>query len=198
MAFTITKAPDRAAPDGGRLMPDHSGHVVQETEQNLGYLVNRAARLMAQSMGQRLRRHGILLGQWAVLLFLYERDGQSQAELARVVAIEQPTMVRTIDRMVRDGLVTREPDPTDRRVTRIKLTDKARALEDALYAESIDANRVAESALSPAERDQLVDYLHRFIGTLLPNVSESSGAANGGRGGGWPAPQLRRSRAEDR
>jgi DNA-binding MarR family transcriptional regulator len=158
-------------------MADHAGHLAQDSDKNLGYLLNRTARLMAQSMGQRLRRHGVQLGQWAVLLFLYERDGQSQAELARVVAIEQPTMVRTLDPMVRDGLVTRQADPTDRRVTRIRLTDKARALQDALYAESIYANRVAASALSPAERNQLVDYLHRIIDTLLPIVSQGNGAS---------------------
>ena len=47
----------------------------------------------------------------------------SQAELSRVVAIEPPTMVRTIDRMVRDGLVdararsarrAHQPHPADR------------------------------------------------------------------------------------
>jgi DNA-binding MarR family transcriptional regulator len=86
--------------------------------------------------------------------------------------------------LVRDGLVTREPDPTDRRVTRIKLTDKARALQDSLYAESIEVNRVAASALSPAERKRFVDYHHRLIGTLLPMVSDNRGASDGGRAGG--------------
>jgi hypothetical protein len=48
-------------------------------------------------------------------------------------------------------------------VTRIKLTEKARALQDTLYAESIEVNRVAASALSAAERKRLVDYHHRLI-----------------------------------
>jgi DNA-binding MarR family transcriptional regulator len=68
------------------------------------------------------RPAGIGIGQWAVLLFLWARDGMSQAELSRVVAIEPPTMVRTIDRMARDELVTRVPDPDDGRLTRIYLT----------------------------------------------------------------------------
>ena len=79
-----------------------------------------------------------------------------------------------IDRMVRDGLVTREPDPNDRRITRIWLTDKARALENVLFAESIKENRFAGSALTPPERDHLVDYLHRIIGTLLPVVTDGA------------------------
>ena len=68
------------------------------------------------------------MGQWAVLLFLWSGDGMSQAELARDVAIEPPTMVRTIDHMVRGSLVTRVPDPADGRVTRIHLKERGRAL----------------------------------------------------------------------
>ena len=81
-------------------------------EESPGYLVNRLARSMAGQLAERMRPQGVGIGQWAVLLFLWARDGMSQAELARIVAIEPPTMVRTIDRMVRDGLVTRTVTPT--------------------------------------------------------------------------------------
>ncbi|TME08271.1 MAG: hypothetical protein E6I65_12775, partial [Chloroflexi bacterium] len=67
-------------------------------EDSLGYLLNRTARLMANELADRLRPAGVAIGQWAVLLFLWARDGLSQAELSRLVAIEPPTMVRTIDR----------------------------------------------------------------------------------------------------
>jgi hypothetical protein len=76
-------------------------------EDSLGYLVNRMARLMAHELAERIRPAGVAIGQWSVLLFLWARDGMTQAELSRMVAIEPPTVVRTIDRMVRDGLVTR-------------------------------------------------------------------------------------------
>ena len=59
----------------------------------------------------------------------------------------------------------------------------APALEDALFAESIDVNRAAAGALSSAERRQLVEYLHRIIATLLPIVCEGNGGATGGAGG---------------
>ena len=80
---------------------------------------------------------GVALG---LLIFLWARDGMSQAELSRVVAIEPPTMVRTIDRMVRDGLVTRVPDPDDGRVTRIRLTERGRSLRDELVPKATAVN----------------------------------------------------------
>jgi DNA-binding MarR family transcriptional regulator len=135
-------------------------------DDNLGYLLNRAARLIGQMFSQRLQAHGVALGQWAILLFLYARDGQTQAELGRSVAIEPPTVARTIDRMVRDGLVRREAHPRDGRATRIRLTPHAVALRDALAAESMAANEFAARVLTRDELETLNALLRRVIAGL--------------------------------
>ncbi len=120
-------------------------------EDSLGYLVNRAARSMAHQLAEELRPAGVGIGPWAVLMFLWARDGLSQAELSRVVAIEPPTMVRTIDRMVRDGLVNRVPDPDDGRVSRIYLTERGRSLRDELVPRAAAVNAANLGRLTPAE-----------------------------------------------
>jgi DNA-binding MarR family transcriptional regulator len=131
--------------------------------ESLGYLVNRAARSMAHQLAEELRPAGVGIGQWAVLLVLWARDGLSQAELSRVVAIEPPTMVRTIDRMVRDGLATRAPDPDDGRLTRIYLTERGRSLRDELIPKAITVNAAALGRLTPAEGRTL----RRLLGKLV-------------------------------
>lgn len=132
-------------------------------EESLGYLVNRVARSMAHQLGEELRPAGVGIGQWAVLMFLWGRDGLSQGELARVVAIEPPTIVRTIDRMVRDGLVTRVPDPDDGRVTRIYLTERGRSLRDELVPKAVAVNARNASRMTEAEGRTL----RRLLGKLL-------------------------------
>lgn len=132
-------------------------------DDSLGYLVNRAARLMAQALGRRLAPYGVGIGQWAVLLFLYRQDGRTQADLSRVVAIEPPTMVRTIDRMVRDGLVERQPDPKDARAVRIVLTPRARELRQDLLAEARAVNAEARAALGDRADEQLARGLRTLI-----------------------------------
>jgi len=133
--------------------------------ESLGYLLNRAARLMAATLAERLRPMGIGIGQWAVLLFLWERDGQTQADLSRVVAIEPPTMVRTIDRMERDGLVARAADPRDARLTRIHLTDRGRELRDRLIPEAVAVNDAVAGRLTPAEERTLRRLLAKLVAT---------------------------------
>lgn len=99
---------------------------------SLGYQVNLLARMMARSLGERIRPFGVAPGQFAQLLALYDRDGQTVTELAAMVEIEYPTMSRTIDRMERDGLVERRSHPTDGRSRLIHLTPTAWAIESDL------------------------------------------------------------------
>jgi DNA-binding MarR family transcriptional regulator len=133
---------------GDRHEPGAQAFVIEES---LGYLVNRVARSMAHRLAESMRPQGIGIGQWAVLLFLWARDGMTQAELARDVAIEPPTMVRTIDRLVRDGLVRRGPDPADGRLSRIFLTDRGRSLRDELVPMAVAVNEATLSRLSEGE-----------------------------------------------
>lgn len=132
-------------------------------EDSPGYLVNRLARSMAGQLAERMRPAGVGIGQWAVLLFLWARDGMSQADLSRVVAIEPPTMVRTIDRMVRDGLVTRVADPADGRISRIHLTDRGRALRDELVPMAIAVNEATFARLTDRERATFQRLLTKLI-----------------------------------
>lgn len=131
-------------------------------EDSLGYRVNRAARAMAQQLADEIRPAGVGIGQWAVLMFLWARDGRSQAELSRVVAIEPPTMVRTIDRMVRDGLVERHPDATDARISRIHLTDRGRWLRDELVPKAVAVNERMLARVSASERRTLLRLLTKL------------------------------------
>jgi DNA-binding MarR family transcriptional regulator len=132
-------------------------------EESLGYLVNRAARMMAGELAERLRPASIGIGQWAIMLLLWARDRSTQAELARLAAIEPPTVVRTIDRMVRDGLVTRAPDARDARLSRIHLTERGRMLRDELVPQAIAVNDLFLQRLTPSEGVSLRRLLTKVL-----------------------------------
>jgi len=52
----------------------------------------------------------------------------SLAELAAEEQVRAPTMTRIVEALVQAGLVTREADPSDRRMVRISATETGRAL----------------------------------------------------------------------
>ena len=135
-------------------------------EESMGYLINHLAKVFARSLAGRLAEHEASLGEWAVLMFLWAQDGQSQRELSRHVAIEDATMVRTIDRMERDGLVRRVRNVQDRRRINIFLTDKGWSLQDSLVPCAVAANEAATQLFTDTEKQQFGDLLRRMIVAL--------------------------------
>lgn len=95
-----------------------------------------AARLQASAMriardARRGEKEGRLgPSRLSALAILATSEPLSLAELAAADRVRAPTMSRTVDAMVRDGLVTRETVPTDRRSVRIAVTAEGRAALD--------------------------------------------------------------------
>jgi MarR family transcriptional regulator, organic hydroperoxide resistance regulator len=160
--FQIVRTRDALSPDVSQGASD-SVFVIEES---LGYLVNYLAKLFSQHHSACLSEHGVHLGQWGVLMFLWVQDGQTQRELSRQVAIDDASMVRAIDRMERDGLVRRKRNAQDRRQSNIYLTERGRALRDQLIPCAISGNALATQGLTGAEVAQFVALLRRMIATL--------------------------------
>jgi DNA-binding MarR family transcriptional regulator len=156
----IVRRRDEVTGNGG---PHGEPFVIEES---LGYLVNYVAKTFARALGDRLAPHGVTTSQWAVLMFLWAEEGLSQTELSRRVAIDDATMVRTLDRMERDGLVRRERDTRDRRRINVVLSERGRALRDRLVPCAVAVNAAATRSLTAAERRQLLDLLRRMIAAL--------------------------------
>lgn len=140
-------------------------------EESLGYQVNHLARLLAQALAARIAPHGVVPGQFAQLLVLFEEDGLTQRELCDRVRIEQATMAKTLQRMQRDGLVRCDPDPDDRRRIRVNLTVQARALEPELTAAARSVNATAADGLTDAELATYLDLTRRLVHNLEGSTS---------------------------
>src|SRR5579871_5323773 len=91
-----------------------------------GMLINKLAHAMALDMDRRLRTSGVTLSQWFVLKQLWQQEGKSQVELQELLGLERATVNGLIQRMTTAGLIERRPDPDDRRVQRIFLTERGR------------------------------------------------------------------------
>ncbi|WP_457554002.1 MarR family winged helix-turn-helix transcriptional regulator [Desulfobacula sp.] len=89
------------------------------------YLISRATLAVTSHLKKGFADKGIspikpaYLG---VLLSLWEEDWLKANELGKRAGLEPSTMTGLLDRMEKDGLVKREPDPDDRRAHRICLT----------------------------------------------------------------------------
>jgi len=104
------------------------------------YLVSRLSLVITSALKKRLTEAG--LGHvkpaylWA-LMSLWVEDGLKVTDIARGARLDTSTMTGLLDRMERDGLVTRTADMTDRRTLRIYLTDEGRRIQDPVISETL-------------------------------------------------------------
>ena len=134
-------------------------------------LLGRVTRGFTRLADDGLREFGFAVGQLPVLVSLKERKALSQAELARIAQVEQPSMAQLLARMERDGLVERVPDPDDKRSRLISLTPLAtRRLPKAKAVMDAHAQQVLEG-FSAKDIAQLTALLTR----LNANVERMGG-----------------------
>lgn len=88
------------------------------------YLMARASHNLSSEFHGTLRRAGVSVPVWRVLATLSGATPETVTGLAEASLLQQPTMTKLLDRMVRDGLVHRLPDARDRRVVRIEATPR--------------------------------------------------------------------------
>jgi MarR family transcriptional regulator, transcriptional regulator for hemolysin len=98
-------------------------HLMRDLTRDL-LLAGRLWRKMARAAAAK---HGVSEAASAPLIWI-DRLGENvrQNALADAIGIEGASLVRLIDELQASGLVTREPDPTDRRANAVSLTDRGR------------------------------------------------------------------------
>jgi len=92
--------------------------------------LSRVSRRWRARLDERLKHTGLTQARWVTLLYLANTGPVSQRELAGMIGIEGPTLVRLLDHLEQQGLIERRGSDADRRVNVIHLTDRAKPLLD--------------------------------------------------------------------
>lgn len=96
-----------------------------------------------------LAAHGITMWGYAVLSALDDRAVRTQAALAEAIGADKTRIISTLDRLQESGLISREPDPDDRRARLLAITEDGRRIRRSVQA-AIHANEDRLLARLPA------------------------------------------------
>lgn len=102
----------------------------------------------------------------AVLVVVKRRGPLSMSAIAQELSYSKQNLTKIVDRLVKEGLVDRSPDTSDRRVLNIEMTEKGRQFM-ADRRERMRARLVEDlSHLSDEELEELRDTFERVRGAL--------------------------------
>jgi DNA-binding MarR family transcriptional regulator len=111
-----------------------------------------------------LKPYGLTNLQHLVLEGLWYEEGQTAAELGKMLVLDKATLSGVLERMAEAGWIEKQRDPDDRRVVRLFPSKKAETHKTELIALRRDANEALLAEFSMEEQVLLKRMLKDLTG----------------------------------
>lgn len=144
------------------------------SEISFGYLINDVTCLFRKHFDRRATQFGLTRAQWRAVKRLYVSEGITQAELAERLEMDPIAVGRVIDRLQAGGFVERRADPSDRRLWRLHLTERARAVAADMEEISRGLRVEATRGIPGVDVEKFVEVLERMKDNLQALDAEES------------------------
>jgi DNA-binding MarR family transcriptional regulator len=148
-----------------------------DLDRSVGYLLNRAANIMAARFSDKLKPHGINLQMWRVLAALEHEDGQSLTDLASHTASELSYLSRSVAGIEEQGLVTRVASAVDKRTVRLSLTPAGRRLVKSLAPRGEEVENAAMVGFSEDQIEGMLRGLEALYHNLVADAQDEVAVA---------------------
>ncbi|MBC2777171.1 MarR family winged helix-turn-helix transcriptional regulator [Parasphingopyxis marina] len=123
-----------------------------------------AARRWRKIANDRVKLVGQTMARWETLfLVAYSKKEFTQGELARIISVEGPTMVRMLDLLAKEELIERHQGTEDRRVTVNRITPKGRAVVEEIMAITGQLRAEIFADIDPDELETCVRVLNKVL-----------------------------------
>jgi DNA-binding MarR family transcriptional regulator len=130
---------------------------------SLGFLIIDGARLLRRRFDQESRHLDMTSAQLQILGRIMKAEGINQAQLAGLLDMEPITVSRHVDRMEAAGFLERRPDPDDRRMRNLYLTERGREQLPGMREIALKIFEEAQEGLTEKERATLLKCLERLV-----------------------------------
>jgi DNA-binding MarR family transcriptional regulator len=123
----------------------------------------RVASDVIENLDACLARHDLLQGRWWVLILLMREENlsASPSTLADKAGVTRATMTGLLDSLERSELIERIPNPADRRMLNVKLTDKGQKRLDEVMPDYYARVAQVMRELSGKDRAMLIEMLQK-------------------------------------
>jgi len=140
---------------------------VVDREERFANALHGTARAWRQAIDRRLKYLGMSQASWmTIAVAANAREPLSQSELADSLGVEGATMVAMVDRLVKAGLVKREPSTADRRIKRVVVTEAGYRLFGTVKTEAALVRKELLSQLDPEKLEAATDILEALQGMI--------------------------------
>jgi len=144
----------------------------------LAFLLAHASSRVSREFHREVEAAGLSVTEWRVLASLAGSPGESIGSLSLLALTKQPTLSKVVQRMERDGLVTRSGTRSDRRQTLVSIAPRGQALSESLLARALQHQAAVLEPFGRENGEMLVQMLRQLLALHPPEaLPETTGQA---------------------
>lgn len=155
-------------PDSPLMLPD---------DPTLGMLLMFAHRMAHQRYCTATGAYSLTPAHVEILRLLQRGEAGTVGTLAERYHVTPPVMTAIVDALEAHGYIARQPDPADRRRTRLALTESGQHATNALLVIRQQVNDALAATLSEKEKKQLETLLRKIIAALSADPAPDAARA---------------------
>lgn len=132
----------------------------------INYLLTPIANVYWANLENAMSEIGLHSGQIYVLISLWEKDKQSQIELARNLNLAAPTINKMVKNLSESGFVTLQKSEEDGRLVLVLLTDKGRNIRESVEKQWIQLEDKTLKGFTETEKLILFQLFEKLLNNL--------------------------------
>ena len=133
---------------------------------SLGFILNRTALASKNAFNQKIKDYEISPEQWSVIYRVVEAPGISQKIVSDSTYKDQGNLTRMIDKLVKNGFLTKKQNSKNRREIQLFPTNKSIDLSKTVAKHSTQHNNNMLNSFSKEEKEQLFSLLNKVYDNL--------------------------------
>jgi len=131
----------------------------------IGFHLRMAQIASFQSFARHAQGIELSPGRFAALVLIDRNPGISQTALSRAIGSDKSTLTPVLDRLVKNGLISRERTHADRRLYELKLTDAGKKVMRTMHEHAQQHESNLDAIVGPKDRAQFLKTLRRIAAT---------------------------------
>ena len=135
-------------------------------QSNLGGLLGKSSRLLANAFNNDLNKHALTIAQWTLLALLWDRDHQSQKEIQDELLKDKASVTSLVSYLIKNGFISKKQNSNDKRSFIVSLTQKGKDVQSKTIPIAIKNITTATQDISPEALATTTKVLTQIITNL--------------------------------
>ncbi len=150
---------------------------------NIGYMIKILHENIVNLIDEQMKEFDLTAAQWYPIVTIGLGQGDTPAELARIIEVDTGAMTRMLDRLEAKNFLYRTRSETDRRVVKLCLTEKGQQVTDKLLPAASNALNAMLKGISYEEFKLFQSLLVRMLLNIRPDLLDMLHAQRGDKKG---------------